>query len=124
MKLQELLKQIESVEFAAYLGVASGFSVVMLGLENSDTLAKLVNELQNTPEYKYQVIERLVKLLKVNDAPQNRHRYDLALTAYLYALNRVDAELAQQAIDAILQTPNLFWARRLARHIREQATIP
>jgi hypothetical protein len=122
MNLSDILQQIESRNFSANLNVASGLSVVRLGLKNDTIVQQLISDLQQSPDHQREVFQRVLALLKANDQPDYAHPYDAALAAYLYALNQVNADLTQQAIRHILQTPKLWWARRLATHIQESLT--
>jgi hypothetical protein len=70
-------------------------------------------------ENKQRVFQRIPQLLPKNPQPEYVHPLDENLTGYLYALGQVDIYLAQEAAEKVLQTPNLFWARRLAKHILE-----
>jgi hypothetical protein len=124
MNLSEIFEQIEGPRFDATMNAASGLSVFQRALERDETLAQLRDEARKSAAHSQLVFQRLTSLLEADNSALHCQRFDAALAAYLYALNGVDFELAQEAIDAILQTPNLFWARRLAKHIREQATIP
>jgi hypothetical protein len=119
MNLSQLMEQIEGTWFSAYINAASGLSVVKMEFESNELLEKLTNELQHSPQNKQFVFQRLLDLLPQNDEPEYAHPHDVALAAYLEVLNRIDAGLTGKAIEHILQTPRLWWARRLAKHILE-----
>ena len=118
MNLHDLTEHIESVRFDVELSLASGFSVLRMILEEHETLRALVNMLRDNPQDSQRILSRIEKLLSDNPKPEFAHPHDSALTGYLYALNQVNSDLAQTAIEKILQTPNLWWARRLAEHIQ------
>ncbi len=118
MTLSELMEQIEGRRFDAYLNAASGLSVLRMALEDSPFLRDLIAELQAHPENAQRVSQRISDLLKTADQPD--YSFDAALAAYLFALSRVDSALTHKAIEAILQTPQLWWARRLAQHLQTQ----
>ena len=119
MSLSKLLERIESRWFSAYINAASGLSVVRMEFESNELLEKLTNALQHSPQNKRLVFQRLLELLPQNDEPEYAHPHDVALAAYLEVLSRVDAGLKGKAIEQILQTPQLWWARRLAHYILE-----
>lgn len=119
MKLHDLFEQIETLEFSLYLSVLSGFKSVLLMLEHDETVQQLIGDLEHSAENRQQVFMRVLDVLSKYDQPEYVQFSDETLTAYLYALNQVDTNLAQQAAERILQTPNLWWARRLAKHILE-----
>jgi hypothetical protein len=62
----------------------------------------LIADLQAHPEYIPEVLQRLLSLLGKNPHPDHLHPYDAALAAYLYALNQVDPDSAQRAVDSLL----------------------
>lgn len=119
MKLLELMQNIESSKFSAHLNVVSGFSVLQLALKHDETLRAAIEELQKSPQGKKQILDRLIELLDLNDHPEYAHPYDAAITSYLYVLSQTDNELADQAIEHILQTPRLWWASKLAKYLQE-----
>ena len=119
MQLLELFDEIESPRFSAQLSVVSGFSVLQLALRDSDTLKQLIDVLQGSAHNQQKTFEQLVMLLSDNPNPNSMHVHDEAITAYLYVLSLVDTQSTQSAIALILQTTNLWWARRLANHIQE-----
>lgn len=119
MNLLELFDEIESPRFAVQLSVVSGFSVLQMALRDSDELKQLINAMQGSPRNTLRVFQRLLVLLQENPHPEYQHPFDEAITGYLYAINRVDTQLVQRATRAVLETPRLWWARRLGNHIQE-----
>ena len=117
MELMPLLKQIESVQFAAQVDIASGFRVFQRALEKNEFVHSLLRYVQEHPQRQQKVYQRLLELLEMNDQPDYAHPYDPALTAYLYVLNAVDSALADSAAQRLLQTPQLWWAKKLASQI-------
>jgi hypothetical protein len=122
MTLEEFFNEIESISFAVRYSVASGFRTVKNGLEIDEILRELIEVVQNSPEKRQQVLQRLQMLLKENPQPEYAHPKDEALVGYLYVLSQTDDILTLQAIENILQTPKLWWARRLAEELRQTAT--
>lgn len=123
MNLEELFRKIEGSYFSANINVVSGFKVLLLALREDELLKELIGVLRESPENKQIVLERLASLLNKNDHPEYAHPYDAAITAYLYVLSQTDNLLTQQAIEHILQTPRLWWAAKLAKHLQETVTI-
>src|SRR3972149_9531795 len=121
MNLQELFQTIESSWFAANINILSGYQIFLRALQNDETLKQLVDILRDSPHNRNRVFQRLIELLVDNPEPQYAHPHDAALAGYLYALNQVDKALAEQAFEQIERTPNLWWARRLVKHIRDTA---
>lgn len=121
MTLNKLFSIIESVEFGLKLSAASGFSVVKMVLENDLTLQELIEVSKKSSENRAKVFERLVTLLEDNTEPEYMHDHDEALTAYLFVLSKTDENFVNLAADKMLQTPNLWWARRLAEELHQAA---
>jgi hypothetical protein len=121
MTLNDFFSEIESISFAIRYSVASGFSTVKNGLQSDETLRDLIQKIQESPEDRQKVFERLIALLGANEQPEYMHPSDEALTAYLYVLSQTDPALTAQAVEHVLQTPKLFWARRLAQELQETA---
>jgi hypothetical protein len=120
MELKALFEQVESVRFSIQVDIASGFRVFQWALEESDIAQSLVRHLQERPEDRQKVLERLVALLDANDQPEYAHPYDAALAGYLHALNMTDPILAIWAARFVLKTPKLWWAKKLAGQIVER----
>ena len=119
MNLPDLFDKVESVDFAAGIGILSGFKVLLLILSKDETLQALIADLRQSPEHTQTVYGRIVELLPANDQPEYAHPSDAALAGYLYALAQTDPELTADAIEQILQTPKLWWSLRLAQHLQE-----
>jgi hypothetical protein len=119
MTLQELFAYVESLDFAAAIGVQSGLSVVNLVLEQDKLLTDLIHQAQTSNDALQKTYARLIELLRVNAELEHRHTHDEALTGYFYVLAQTNHELMQQAIDAFSNTPNLWWARRLAAELQQ-----
>jgi hypothetical protein len=123
MNLAELLEQIEGRIFDAHLNTASGFGVLLMALERSEVLNELIAELRRQPQSKQIAFQHLTDLLKANDEPEYAHPYDAAIAGYLFALSCTDTKLTCEAIEAVLQTPQLWWSRRLAKYIRKNLSM-
>jgi hypothetical protein len=123
MNKDELFQEIESIRFSTEMDLLGGFRVLLRLLDEDDSLAQLIKIMNDAPEASDQIYERILTLLPENDKPEYAHPHDAALAGYLYVLSQTDAALAQQAIEAILSTPQLWWAARLARHLQENAVL-
>jgi hypothetical protein len=121
MTLEEFFNEIESISFAVRYSVASGFRTVKNGLEIDETLIALIEEIQSSTTNRKTLLDRLLTVLKSYPNTEHMNRYDEALVAYLYVLSRTDEQLTQTAVEQILQTNHLFWARRLAEELKQTA---
>jgi hypothetical protein len=124
MTPQEIFEYIESLHFDVEMNLASGFNLYRRWLADDENLHALIAQIQQTSTLRQEVFSRLLALLALlpEDFDFNAARYDAALSAYLFALHAVDSELAQQAIERILQTPKLWWVKRLAQHLQAAQT--
>lgn len=119
MNLRNVLEQIESVRFAVDLNIASGFRPLLQTVSGHEFIRQLAEKLRQSPENKQEVFMRLHNLLKDNPNPEYAHPHDTAVTGYLYALSLTEPTLAHLACKQVLRTPQLWWARKLARHLLE-----
>jgi len=117
MTLTDLFRQIESPRFAVKISVCSGFSSVLMTLNESPLLGELDQVLRGSEEARAATYRQLGGLLWEVPDWTVAHPHDHAILAYLYSLDHTDRYWADRAISGILSTPNLFWARRLAKHI-------
>jgi hypothetical protein len=117
MELQNILSFIESIEFATGYTPISNLNSLFNTLQTDTHILELISQLQ-TPEAKAFFYHRLLQLLPANPHPEYAHPLDEAITAYLYALSQVDHDLTQQAAAAVLATPRLWWAKRMAQHLQ------
>lgn len=122
--LQAYFDDIESVRFSAYMNAASGLSVLRRGFADDETLASLIQEMQTSPHTQSAIFDRINTLLSKNPDLNLLHPHDVVIAAYLYVLNQASSDYTQQAIDQIVDTPNLFWAYRLADHIQNPPEQP
>jgi hypothetical protein len=113
-----LMQRIESRFFGSSLTVQSGFRSVLKVLEHDKTLRDLIPALTSSPAACQQVYGRILTLLSDNPDPDHRQPHDEALTGYLSALNEADTTLTQQAVESVPAIPNLWWAKRLAEHLK------
>jgi hypothetical protein len=118
--LADLIEQIESLNFEIGLTVLSGFSVVLRVLKQDETLLRLITHLRSTSTAGAEVYTRIQHLLADNPTPEYLNTHDAALTGYLYALSEANISLTQQAIEAVIATPNLWWANRMAQYIKNK----
>jgi hypothetical protein len=121
MKVIDLFAEVESQRFAANFRILSGFRVFQLALQADATLAQLSTALAQSPQDAQAVLQRLLDLLKANEQPEYAHPYDAAIAGYLYVISRADPSLTKRAIEGVLATPQLWWARRLAQQLQEGA---
>lgn len=115
IKIESLFKEIESLQFSATLNLASGLSVARSILEQNITIQQLSREISNSSTKQYLVFKKLLTLLPLNPEPEYAHPHDAAIAAYLYVLSLIPSKLGLLAVEKVLQTPQLWWSRRLAK---------
>lgn len=118
MKLVELLKQIESVQFDTYLNSLSGFKIFLISLQNSELIKHLIQETRFSSAKQEIVLKRLMALLEQEANPSYTHPQDTAIAAYLYVLDGSNAtELVRAVAEGVKNVPNLWWSRMVATNI-------
>jgi hypothetical protein len=128
MTTEDALRQIESLEFGAYVGVASSLKVFVRLLASHEAVQALLHDEQ--VGVARMVLERVVELLTVRAEPGFEHPHDAALAAFAWLLSELSPETAEYAAGLIRATPGLHWATHFAERIsdpnrlRSKATIP
>lgn len=118
MKLRHHTKRIENLDYQIQFVALSGTSVLLLTLSKHEYIRDLLNDTANGEVVAEELLCRIMELLpKV--ATERELSYDGSIVTYLYCLSVVDLPLAQRASYEVMQSPGLFWSRRLARHIDE-----
>lgn len=120
--VENLFRKIETLEFEANLAVASGMTLFQINLSEHSDIQELISQLQKHPEYRNEVIRHINQLLAAEVEPGITHPNDFFIASYLWTLNSVDTTLAYRAATLILSTPQMVWARRIAKLIHESCT--
>ena len=119
MSLGEYFEEIESFEFAAQFSVFSGFRLVLLDMDDNETLRKLVLELRADGDNARFLLER-IRLLQANPPLEDQIAFDGCLASYLYCLWKSDLEIGYLASQGILNTGDLWWSAKLALLVRNE----
>jgi len=119
MSLKAIFEKIESIDFAAYFSVAASLDMFLIGLENHEDMKELRQHLKQSQTQEQRVHDRLGLLLSVSPRLGFYHPHDVAIAAYLFALSIINKEQTALLSSLILETPQLWWARKLARRILE-----
>ena len=114
MELEAIFSEIESVRFAAFANVASGFKIFRMILEDSNDLSRLVQALKEQPDHVSDVVARIDSLASDRGDPVYRHPHDTTQAAYLWTVAQIDVSQANQAADRLNESEGLFWAKRMA----------
>ena len=115
------LKKIESLEKAVAWGVVGSRrrlgDAVMADLD----MREVLNALRDQPEARLQLANRISILPTMGGCPEYLQRYDLAIFAYLRALDIFDPELAAVAARKVATPGNIWWSRNLALRLRSSS---
>jgi hypothetical protein len=112
-RVEDLLKAIESHEFAAVLNLASDLRTFLRILGSEKAVQDLAAAM-GKGEVRGAVAERILTLLKRPGDEGNEHPRDSALAAYLSLLSSTDTRLAKQVAEQIAAVPRCWWARKIA----------
>lgn len=117
MNLESLFRQIESHDFAARLSVANNLEMFCALLAQDATARNLVTQLASDKEQAVYLLSRANSLIREQDDVRYRNSHDEAIGVYLWALMQSRPALGRIAASAILSTPRLWWARKLALRV-------
>jgi hypothetical protein len=120
--LHDLMNTVESIEFDANMSVFSGFNSFLRALSKNETIIQLKQLLVESP-IEHEILAHLINLLGEDVDPQFAHPKDVPIAAYLYVLS-FSKEFPLLAIEKVLQTPNLTWAKRLAETMMANQSLP
>jgi hypothetical protein len=121
MNINDLLNTIEDIRFSAEFSVIEQFRVLQIAFGENRMINELINRMKESRSDSRIVWHHFVFLLKTNIDLQYRHPLDLAIAAYLFAFQQADFSLAHMSAQLIELTPNVWWAKKLADQIIEQA---
>jgi|GEM_PF-6123752 len=113
--LDALFDEIEAPAFSARIGLAGGFDS-SLELARSLACVKVLFAVTE-PQDLDAVLERTRHLAGAVEMPGFRHRYDDAVTIYLWALSEKDPGRAESAAVIVAGLRSTWRSRRMARRI-------
>lgn len=113
-----LLANIESSEKAVAWGVVGSRRKLDAAVLTDSDVRELLNALRDQPAARRQLVTRIGSLATIGGSPEYLHRYDLAIFAYLRALDVLDPDLAAVAALRVATLSNVWWSRPLALRIR------
>lgn len=113
-----LLEGIESPEKAVAWGVVGSRRRLDAAVLTDPDVRELLNALRDQPAARRQLVTRIGHLASIGGSPEYLHRYDLAIFAYLRALDVLDPDLAAVAAPRVATLANIWWSRPLALRLR------
>ncbi len=114
MSLQNLFKEIESFEFGARVGVASGFRTFGSIVCNQNEVKQLRDCIEDGSAYR-KLWERAVEICNRPIDQNYENPWDISIAVYLTIIQDYNPDEGQILAEIIVEgTPNLFWARKVA----------
>jgi hypothetical protein len=113
VSLQTALKEIESHEFSARLGIANTMEMLLDVAQQERAVKELLLLLQNRDEAN-NLLSHVVSRLTEQEDIRYRNSRDIAIAVCIWSLNRTQPALAKLLAADVLSSPRLWWARRVA----------
>jgi hypothetical protein len=114
--LKEVMDRVESRAYSATLGVASGYRGFLWAMLQHPDTACLIDQMKTSQDLQ-QVLLRILVLASQKIDPEYEHPHDIAVAVYLRVLSLKDLEASQVAAVFVQQTPQFWWAQRVAAHL-------
>jgi len=114
---EEAVRDIESHEFSARLGIASDFKTFTHIAASQISVKELFKQLEK-PEIEDHLYNRTVDLSWRSIDPRYENSLDKALTIYLWVTDLRNPHLALLMAEHILHAPQCWWAHMLSKHLR------
>ena len=113
MSLQNLFKAIESFEFGARVGVASGFRTFGSIVCNQNEVKQLRDCIEDGSAYR-KLWKRAVEICNRPIDQNYANPWDISIATYLTIIQDYNPDEGQILAQIVEGTPNLFWARKVA----------
>ena len=113
MSLQNLFKAIESFEFGARVGVASGFRTFGSIVCNQSEVKQLRDCIEDGSAYR-KLWKRAVEVCNRPIDQNYANPWDISIATYLTIIQDYNPDEGQILAQIVEGTPNLFWARKVA----------
>ncbi len=123
MKIGESLSILESAEFDATAGLASGYGTFCRIVSSHGAFCALTDILSKDSESKKILLARIASLAQKKVDSRYLNLFDTAFAAYLYALSLVDLDLAQSAAMVVSNIENCHWAKLISKHLLSFAKV-
>jgi hypothetical protein len=107
------LREIESHDFAARLGVANTTNMLFTLAQQEQSVKDLLSALEKRDEAN-RLLAHAVSILREQEDVRYRNSRDTAVAVYIWALKHTHPLLAKLLAAEVLGAPRLWWARRIA----------
>lgn len=122
MTFDEALRDIESLEFAARVNIASDLRTFLRIAGDQESVRTVLSEIASE-EKQQRVLSQALRLSRLQVDLRYENPWDSALAVYLWVLSLKVLPLAQVAAEAAVQAPRCWWAFRVADGIL-RGTLP
>ena len=123
MLFRELIINIESHEFSAKMNYASSFNFFLRLLDEDPLIDSLTRLMIKNPDTIIQTISRVEQLSRLRVNPQYENVNDVAISAYCWALNKVNPNGAKIASAFATYSNVSWWAKKTAVYILENVSL-
>ena len=120
-RLEDLLRTLESHEFAARVNLGSNLSTVRRIIRSDATTKALRKACEEDDKTLEQLLENVRRLTARSVDPRYESPWDAALTAHLILLSDLDSASAHLAAAMVQRAPRTWWAHREASEILTSA---
>jgi hypothetical protein len=121
MSFEDSMREIESHEFAAHLGVANDTSMFFELAEQQRPVIELIKSLGDKTAQK-RLLLKIFALLRQQEDVRYRNSRDAAIAVYLNALLHSNKKLATLAATEAISSPRLWWTKKIASLILSRSS--
>lgn len=119
MALRRYQDLIETFEFGAQFSIFSGFRLVLVAMDENETLQQLIGELKSSKIWREALVD-VVKALLKGERTEGHMAFDSCIAAYIYCLWKADLETGYIASTEVLKAADLWWSAKLALLVRKE----
>lgn len=116
MTFDEGLRDIESLEFAARVNIASDLRTFLRVAGNQESVTTVLSELAS-PQKQQRVFSEALRLSRLQVDLRYENPWDSALAVFVWVLSLRALQLARVAAEAAVQAPQCWWASRIAHDV-------
>jgi hypothetical protein len=119
MTTEDAINDIESLDFAVRLNLASGLKRFIQLLRNEPSVKLLINVINKDTSLKTAVLKRVKDLSGRDFDERYENPSDTAVAAYVWLLGLMDPEAWKSAAAIAASMPQTWWARKTSRFISQ-----
>lgn len=121
--VSEEMRDIESLNFAARVGIANGWKMFIRAISRQPSVSKLLYDLESDTQLRQSLLDRITTLSAVeHNGGRNLHPYDTAVAVYLILLSLVgDYIRAHEGAMVASEIDGVWWTARAVEEINRLA---